>query len=119
MRCLDRNKRFFYYCLYGESEATDEYGNSIKSYGKAQKMRANISPATGSMQVEQFGTTIQYDKVIVTDDLNCRIDENTALFIDKEPEYSSDGNPLYDYKVKRIARSLNSVSYAVSKVNVS
>ena len=69
--------------------------------------------------VEQFGNFISYDKVIVTDDLTCPIDENTVLFIDKSPEYDDDGNPLYDYIVKRVARSLNSISYAVSKVTVS
>lgn len=81
--------------------------------------RANISAATGSAQVEQFGNYAGYDKVIVTDDMSCPIDENTVLFIDKEPDYDEDGTPLYDYIVKRVARSLNSVSYAVSKVSVS
>ena len=57
--------------------------------------------------------------MIVTDDLLCPIDENTVLFIDKEPGYTEDGTPLYDYIVKRVARSLNSISYAVSKVSVS
>ena len=57
--------------------------------------------------------------MIVTDDLSCPIDENTVLFIDKEPEYDDNGNPLYDYIVKRVAKSLNSISYAVSKVTVS
>lgn len=80
---------------------------------------ANVSAATGSAQVEQFGNYAGYDKVIVTDDITCPIDENTVLFIDKEPEYSEDGTPLYDYIVKRVARSLNSVAYAVSKVSVS
>jgi len=34
-------------------------------------------------------------QVIVTDDLSCPIDENTVLFIDKEPQYDEDGKPLY------------------------
>lgn len=37
--------------------------------------------------------------MIVTDDLSCPIDENTVLFIDKEPQYDEDGKPLYDYMV--------------------
>lgn len=119
MRCLERNKQEFYYCLYGVKERKDEYGNSVKGYGEAISMSANISPATGNTQVEPFGTEIEYDKVIVTDDVNCPIDENTVLFIDKEPIFTTNGEPLNDYVVKKVAKSLNSISYAVSRVNVS
>ncbi len=124
MKTMERNKVPFWYLLYDRKEAVkDEDGNETGDYRvvykKAVFQRENISAATGSAQVEQFGNFISYDKVIVTDDLCCPIDENTVLFIDKEPEYDEDGNPLYDYIVKRVAKSLNSISYAVSKVNVS
>ena len=82
-------------------------------------MRANVSAATGQSQVEQFGNLENYDKVVVTDDMTCPINENTVLFIDKEPAFDSQGKPLYDYTVKRVAKSLNSISIAVSKVKVS
>lgn len=87
-------------------------------YAGPVKMEANISPAAGYAQIQQFGQFISYDKVIITDDMTCPIDENAVLFIDKKPEYK-DGRPLYDYVVKQIAKSLNLVSIAVSKVNVS
>jgi hypothetical protein len=107
----------------GKSPILDDDGNetgeSKVSYKAAVSMRANVSAASGSAQVQQFGSFVSYDKVIVTDDVTCPIDENTVLFIDKEPEYADDGTPLYDYVVKRVARSLNSISYAVSKVKVS
>lgn len=124
MKTMERNKVPFWYLLYDRKEAVkDEDGNETGDYRVVYKeavfRRENISAATGSAQVEQFGNFISYDKVIVTDDLCCPIDENTVLFIDKEPEYDEDGNPLYDYIVKRVAKSLNSISYAVSKVNVS
>nr|DAZ23218.1 MAG TPA: hypothetical protein [Caudoviricetes sp.]DAZ57952.1 MAG TPA: hypothetical protein [Caudoviricetes sp.] len=124
MKTMERNKVPFWYLLYDRKEAVkDEDGNETGDYRVVYKeavfQRENISAATGSAQVEQFGNFISYDKVIVTDDLCCPIDENTVLFIDKEPEYDEDGNPLYDYIVKRVAKSLNSISYAVSKVNVS
>ena len=124
MKTMERNKVPFWYLLYDRKEAVkDEDGNETGDYRVVYKeavfQRENISAATGSAQVEQFGNFISYDKVIVTDDLSCPIDENTVLFIDKEPEYDEDGNPLYDYIVKRVAKSLNSISYAVSKVNVS
>ena len=122
----------------------DDYGNengeTIPQYADAVKMYANISPATGQNQVEQFGNLDSYDKVIVTCDMSCPIDEDTVLFIDKEPEYTEVRTnevtesqalfgedevtektyriPKYNYIVKRVARSLNSISIAVRKVEV-
>lgn len=124
MKIMERNKSTFFYMLYlGKENVTDtegyETGEKLVRYSEAVEMRANISPATGQSSVEQFGNLESYDKVIVTDDLSCPIDENSVLFIDKEPAYDGDGNPLYDYTVKRVAKSLNSISIAVSKVKVS
>lgn len=147
MRCLERNKRQFWYCLLDptiEHVMIDENGNEsgeiIPHYETAVSIRANVSPATGYAQTEMFGNLDSYDKVIVTDDMNCPIDEHTVLFIEKEPEYTAvtthtvtEGNalyaddeieavsyqvPKYDYIVKRVARSLNSISIAVRKVDV-
>ena len=123
MKTMERNKTAFWYMTYADRvPVTDEYGNEIGelvTYNDPVMLRANISPATGSSQVEQFGSLAGYDKVIVTDDVSCPIDENSVLFIDKAVEITDDGKPLYDYTVKRVARSLNSVSYAVTKVSVS
>lgn len=124
VKILERNKSPFWYLLYdGKEPVVDEDGEETGEfrviYQPAVPAKANISAATGTAQVEQFGNFAGYDKVIVTDDVTCPMDENTVLFIDKEPEYDEDGAPLYDYVVKRVARSLNSVSYAVSKVSVS
>ena len=123
MKLLEKNKSAFWYLLYDHKEPiTDEWGNELGEdrifYKAAVSARANISAATGSAQIEQFGNFAGYDKVIVTDDTRCPIDENTVLFIDKEPEYK-DGKPLYDYIVKRVAKSPNYISYAVSRVVVS
>lgn len=124
MKTLERNKTSFWYCLYDSKKpVSDEYGNetgeAIITYKDPVQMKANISAATGAAQVEQFGSFSGYDKVIVTDDIDCPIDENTVLFVDKDAEYDSDGNPLFDYIVRRVAKSLNSVSYAISRVEVS
>ena len=123
MKTMERNKTAFWYMTYADRvPVTDEYGSEIGelvTYNPPVMLRANISPATGSSQVEQFGSLAGYDKVIMTDDVSCPIDENSVLFIDKAVEFTDDGKPLYDYTVKRVARSLNSVSYAVTKVSVS
>lgn len=124
MTGLKRNMQPFSYCLYDRSvEIIDEHGNGTGQYqtiyGEPVKMWANISPATGAAQTEQFGNLENYDKVIVTWDMTCPIDENSVLFIDKEPEYSLTDDPIYDYIVRRVAKSLNHIAIAVSKVKVS
>lgn len=147
MRDLKRNQTKFWYCLLipdTQEALIDENGNEtgelIPAYKKSVSMMANISPATGQNQVEQFGNLDSYDKVIVTCDLTCPIDENTVLFIDKKPEYTEvqtheivEGQalyaedeivektyelPKYNYIVKRVSKSLNSISIAVRKVDV-
>ena len=127
MKCMDINKQTLYYALFNGSEEiteTDEQGNIIHTgqykvvYCKPVKMRANISPAQGTSQIEIFGNSLNYNKVIVTDDLECPIDEFSVLVLGEEPRYDSNDNLLFNYIVKKVARSLNVVSIAVSKVDV-
>lgn len=123
MKIMERYKSGFWYLLCnGSTPVLDEYGSEIGAkvlYGEAVPMRANVSPAVGTAQVEQFGSSVDYDKVILTDETDCPMDENTVLFLDKKPEYGADGAPLYDYRVKRVAKSKNFVSYAVGRASVS
>lgn len=123
MKLLEKNKSTFWYSLYDHKEPiTDEWGNETGEeqivYKEAVTARANISAATGYAQIEQFGNFAGYDKVIVTDDMSCPIDENSVLFVDIEPVYEG-SKPLYDYVVKRVAKSPNYISYAIRKVEVS
>ena len=125
MLTLHRNKTSFHYCLYqGKTELTDDdgmpTGEYVISYSDPVLMRANVSRATGNTNLEQFGNSLDYDKVIVTAEMNCPIDENSILFIDKSPAKDENGNYLYDfdYVVEKVAKSLNSISIAVKKVNV-
>lgn len=123
MKILERNKTPFWYQLFDRTKTVeDEYGNEVGSavvYKAAVEIKGNISSATGSAQVEQFGNFAGYDKLIVVDDMSCPIEETTVLFIDKKPEYDAEGNPLFDYVVKRVAKSLNVIAYAVKRVDVS
>ena len=124
MKCLHRNKSIFYYALFKEKVAIkDEFGNNSGEvrivYDEPVETSANVSAATGESQVEQFGNSVLYDKVIIMDDLNTPIDENSVLCIDSPPSYDEEGNLIYDYIVKKVAKSLNTISFAVSKVKVS
>lgn len=123
MKLMKRNLTPIHYCLYAERTPLldadgNESGEYTVGYSEPIELRCNVSPATGYAQVNMFGNLESYDKVIVTDDMGCPIDENTVLFIDKEPEFR-DGKPIFDYTVRRVAKSLNTISYAVSKVKVS
>lgn len=125
MRCLARNKQKFYYALFNaKNESFDEdgcfTGEYTLQYGKPVKTFANISAAMGETAIRQFGEGIPYDKVIVMDDPHTVIDEYSILWIDKMPAINRDGttDTPHDYVVKKVARSLNSVSIAVAKVDI-
>ena len=123
MKLMKRNLAPIHYCLYTKRTPLldadgNESGEYTVGYSEPIELRCNVSPATGYAQVNMFGNLESYDKVIITDDMDCPIDENTVLFIDKEPEFR-DGKPIFDYTVRRVAKSLNTISYAVSKVKVS
>ena len=125
MRCMTRNKSKIYYASYiGETEITDKFGNSTGeynlAYGKPIKTFGNVSAAQGEIQSRQFGESESYDKVIVLDDRNTPINEYSILWVDTLPHLNGDGttDTPHDYVVKKIARSLNGVAIAISKVDV-
>ena len=125
MRCMVRNQSKFYYAEYiGKNELKDEYGNLTGEYeiiyGNPIKALGNLSSARGEMQSRQFGESESYDKVIVLDNLNTTINEYSILWVDTLPHLNQDGttDTPHDYIVKKVARSLNSVSIAISKVQV-
>ena len=133
MVCMSRNKSAFYYALYvSKGQAADEYGNPTGGvdvvHGDPQEYRANVSAAKGETQTRQFGESENYDKVIVMGSDAPPIDEYSILWIDTIPQLDDKGALAlneegevitpHDYIVKKVARSLNSVSIAISKVNV-
>lgn len=145
MRCLKRNKRGFSYALFvGKFPLQDDEGNytgeNVLAYRAAVTPKANFTPASGSSTIEQFGNVQDYDRVIITDDMNCPIDENSIIWIDKIPAVAETFSPVvpseelepeetlypmettygyenYNYVVRHIARGLYSIAYAISKVD--
>lgn len=123
MKLMNRNKIPVYYCLYkGKKALLDEEGNETSEYEveykRPAKLMCSVSHATGYAQMDMFGKLDSYDKVLITDDTTCPIDENTVLFVDKRPDFRQ-GKPAFDYVVQRVAKSPNSISYAIAKVRVS
>ena len=118
MKALARNKRTFYYALYNNLvDVHDEdgfyTGEQEIGYSDPVKAKMNISASSGAAELEWFGITENYDKIIVTDDMECPIAEDTVLWIDAKPPAA------HNYVVVRVARSINSIAYGVKGVSVS
>lgn len=115
MRTLERNKQTLYYATYvSETETVRnglKTGHYESTYSSPIKARMNISPARGSAVSEAFGINTDYDKTAVTSDMNCSMDENSIVWIGKDPE----ADP-HNYVVIRVARSFNSITYALREV---
>lgn len=125
MKTLRRNQQKFYYALYeGKVLLVDsdgyKTGESVIQYGNPVLYRANVSIASGEVVAQQFGGNESYDKVIVTEDTKIPIDEYSLLWVDTMPKIQEDGSTdtPHDYVVRRVARSLNSVSIGITKVYV-
>ena len=160
MRCLNRNKQSIYYALYVRSEEQiDEYGNKTGSYnviyGNPVELKANVSAARGTSDVEQFGINEIYNRTVAVDNVHCPIDEKSIIWYGLPSymetynsletysvgEYVINGNNVYrcitaietpeefdsdkwekiphNHVVVAVARSLNSVMYAIKEVKVS
>lgn len=136
MRGLKRNQNTLYYQLYSENipiYETDLDGNIVTDpitgeplltgdtkvgYSDPVEFRANVSAARGEANTDPFGVDLPYDKTMVTCDMDLPIDELSTLFVDKKPEFDTGGNLMNtaDYKVVKVAKSLNSALYAIKKI---
>ena len=125
MRILHRNKVRIFYANYVDKEPVldkDGYqtGEYKVIYSNPVEARGNVSSARGEVVTRQFGEDESYDRVIVMDDPKVPITKSSVLWIDTVPVIQADGttDTPYDYIVKQVAPSLNSLSIAVSKVTV-
>ena len=119
MRELERNKRTVYYARFDKNEPIlDDDGNDTgeerPSYFAPVKLRINVSPAVGESATRPFGEIVDYDRTLVTCDTSLDVDEQTVFWIDE-----TDTTKPFDYVVKKVAKSLNSLLVAVKKVEVS
>lgn len=136
MRGLKRNQKTLYYRIYQSNIPVYEMdldgnividpvtgeplltGETKVGYAAPVQFRANVSAARGESSSDPFGIDLSYDKTMVSCDMTLPIDELSVLFVDKKPEFDAGGNlaNTADYKVVKVAKSLNSVLYAIRKV---
>lgn len=136
MRGLKRNQQTLYYQLYSKHipvYETDLDGNIIYDpvtgeptltgdytveYEKPVQFLASVSAARGEASTDPFGVNVEYDKTMCSCNMELPIDELSVLFVDKKPEYDENGSLTNkpDYKVVKVAGSLNSVLYAIKRM---
>lgn len=126
MRCVKRNLKPFWYCKYeGYQPVLDADGNETgeirQKYSEPIQAYGNISAGStmityGTLIMQPFGQSPRYDRVIVMEDPDFEMDNASVLFVECEPKFREDGSPENDYVVKKVARSLNGVSYAILRV---
>jgi len=120
MRTLVKNRRSFYYANYEGSIDTkdkDEFFTGEKDPGYGDPVlytKGTVSSASGYSGIESFGDLADYDRVIVTGDMNCPINEQSILWIDE-----TDPSKPHDYVVRRVAKTIDVIAIAVSSVKVS
>lgn len=118
MRSLLRNQQPVFYRIYeGEKEIEIDgipTGSFVPSYSDLKSVMLCVSPNKGSSEVEQFGSTEDYDRTATTSDPKCPIDENAVLWVD-----GADTDGPWNYIVKMKAVWKNSAQFAIKKVTVS
>lgn len=118
MRNLNRNEQTIYYALYSgltENTIGDLYtGEMVASYTSPVAIRASVSAARGTADLDLFGINISYTKAVIVDDINCPIDEHSRLWIGTNPLTAE-----HNYEVVAVAKSLNHITYAVKEVDFS
>jgi len=116
MRCLIKNKQKIQYRLYkGYEEITDDngyktgeqgpvYGDAVDFYINIGANKGFFQGRGGSVQVADYGVLAPYEKVMVTDDMDCPIAEDSLIIYNGRT-----------YIVIKKAVSLNSISYMVKE----
>jgi len=113
MQTLKRNQTTFHYKEYvSTTPIVDgdgfDTGEVTINYGSLQTGKAYISASSGTVNESMFGENLIYDKVMIMK--SCPFTEYAQLWI----EASTTG--AFDYRVVRIAKSLNNVQVAIRKV---
>lgn len=126
MRSMTRNRRTFYEAsLNSVTMGQDKSGNyteEIYTYSNPNKREGVITAANGEAVTQLFGTDERYDKVITLNQGEDYLAIGSVLWVDTMPDIDEDTGKTdtpYDYIVVKVANSLNFVSVAIRKVDVS
>lgn len=127
MRALERNKIPVWYALNtGETEELDAYGNHTgrmkQTYSAPLCVGVNVAGARGTAFLTANGIETDYTHRLVTCDTDLPWQEDTILWIYKEPYITVDGQTVsvpHNFVIVRVSRTINSVTYDLQEVRVS
>ena len=74
----------------------------------------NVSGGRGQANVRLFGIGSEFDRTIVTDDLETPFSTDTVFWVETDPD-----NAPFDYRVVSVARTINQVVLGLAEVAVS
>lgn len=116
---LSRNTSVVFYKLFtGSVDVVDEMGyitgDKQPKYSPMRSTRLNILPNRGNAQLDAFGVIRDYDRIAVTSDTKCPINESSILWVD-----GADTTKTHNCVVVGRAPWKNSIAYALRMVEVS
>lgn len=125
MRTMTRNRQVFYSAsLEAVAMSTDTDGNYVEetfTYSNPVERYGVFTPANGQASSQLYGMNERYDRVITLNQGETYLDVGSILWVDVVPDIDKQGktDTPYDYIVVKKAVSLNTVSVAIRKVDVS
>lgn len=122
MRLLRRNLQTVYYCTLDRKEEILDNGFKTGEYkyiySEPVPIECVVAANRGYKHRDFYGQLESYDVTLVTADMTSNIDEATMLYIRKEPEYDTDGNPTgFTHSVREVAPMLNTILYKVMAIS--
>ena len=119
MRTVQRDKRPVAYASYvGSTELVDADGNYTGEYAVEYstpvKTLMNVSGGRGQADIALFGLTQNFSRTAVTQDLDTNWNTEMVMWVERDP----DTEP-FDYRITRVARTINQVVLALEEVDVS
>lgn len=122
MRGMKRNKRPFWYALCIGHEIVRENGDPNgyeigrkAIYSDPVKAYANISAGGGEIGSSRVGILTDYNKVLNPLPVDFPMDEESLIWIDREPKRLEDGtfDPQPNYTVRHVSTTPETKSYAL------
>ena len=132
MVSMEINKTTFWYSnlIKGENEPVlDEHGLMTgelrPSYTAPKPLRAALSEsiglnnltAQGVAELRAYGITTNYTHRMITEDMNCPLDEESIIWYDVDPGDDPYTVP-YNFRVIRVSKTLNYKMYYMRQVDV-
>lgn len=124
MQSLAENRQKIWYATLDRIEdIRDEQGyltgEKKKYYTNPESFLIYVSPSRGTLGWYPFGIGENYTNVMSTFDRTCPINEESVLWVGVDPEINESGQATieHNYIVERVARGLNSILYAIRKVD--